>query len=412
MESIEIISTGTKTAFRLKGVNTVVRQPLHSILCIDTSASMDSDNKLKNVIKSLQIFVKCLVKGDAISLITFDEASVIKLTKVEIDEVSRGCIDNVIMRIKTGGSTNLSAGLLNTFACMEVGTARKQNVILLTDGYANAGETSTVKLIELTDRFYKMHTDITMTVVAYGLNHNADLLKGLTEAGRGSYNLVGNLEDVGSVFGSILGSMLSVICQNTSIKFSGPATIASSHSMKETGGLKEILIGDIHSEESIVVVLDNAVPDTSYTIEYMNIQTLETTTTVQKAILGDAPVWMVLTLNQQYVAKLIAKAASKQITTRELEVEIASMRQSVHADTVVMQHLILELEEIIQMMKNRENYTIAESDAHVSMLQRSCVVGLARGQSTPGRATTNDPLAPQNEIMRSTSQYVRGLTQI
>jgi len=181
--------------------------------------------------------------------------------------------------------------------------------------------------------------------------------------------------------------------------------------MKESGENKEILIGDIHSEEAIVIVLDNADPETAYTIDFINIETLELTTAHLKAIVGDAPMWMVLTLNQQHVAKLIAKAASKQITIHQLELEIRSMRESVYADNIVMKHLIIELEEVKQLMERINNHTMSASDAHVTMVQRSCVIGLARGQSTPSRTTTADPLAPQNEIMRSASQYVRGLTQ-
>jgi hypothetical protein len=410
MESLEIISFDGKTGICMKGKNAASRQPIHTILCVDTSMSMDMDNKLVNVKKSLDIFTKCLSTGDAVSLITFDSISRIILKAIVVSDATRAIIESAVRQIRTNGSTNISAGLLNCFNCVENDSDRTQGILLLTDGNANQGEVRVEKIIEMSTIFLRRSPALTLTTIAYGLDHNADLLKSLATIGVGSYNLVENLEDVATVFGSVLGSMLSIVCQNVSIKLAGNCEMITGQQISVNGDRRDIIVGDLHSEESIVVIMTNAEMSSNFDIGWYDADMGEMKRNIESTIIPSAdasliPLWFTLTMYQQSVAKLIGKGCS----IEEIEDELMILRTSGLADHPVIKKLIQELLEVKQMLS-----TMSRTNANVSMIQRSCVLTLGRGVSSPSRNTYNvdeeDPLAPQNSAMRQASQLLRTLT--
>lgn len=425
MECIECIKWQNFTGLKLKGTVSDERHPIHTILCVDTSGSMDSDNKLENVKKSLKIFTKCLSAGDAVSLVTFDSLAKTILHCVEINDGNRILIENAVSSIKTDGSTNLSAGILSCYGCIETGaTERKQSILLLTDGNANVGESNTDRLLTLCRNYFQTHQSLTMTVIGYGLDHNAELLKGMAVTGRGSYNLVNNLEDVASVFGSILGSLLSVICQLVKVEFSGNAKVMTSQVVLDG---KEIIVGDIHSDEMIPVILEGECRDIK--VSWVNCADFKNCSTECPIIESGeaAPEWMELAICQQRAATLIERSAKKEAGIKGvIEREIEELSRSARAGHPLMKRLIEELKEV----NMRQVHMGVGGGVDVSMMQRSAVLGLGRGFSSPigrmrapGRAIVgvteeeddenndDDPIAPQNSQMTSMSLAFRNMTQ-
>jgi len=409
MESLEVISHEGKTGIRMKGKSAASRQPIHSIVCIDTSTSMETDNKLENVKKSLNIFTKCLSDGDAVSVITFDNVSKIIIKATVVSDATRPLIESALKGIRAYGSTNMSAGLLNCFSCVENDSDRTQGILLLTDGNANQGEIRSEKIVDMASVFLRRSPGLTLTTIAYGLDHNANLLKSLATTGTGSYNLVENLEDVATVFGSVLGSMLSIVCQNVSVKITGNCEMITGQQIFGADSQKEIIVGDLHSEESLVIIFTNAEISSKFNITWHDSDEGEKSCGIESTAAVTVPDWFMLSIYQQSVAKLIGKGC----LIAEIDLELTKLKGCALCDHPVIKKLIQELEEVKEMMNNVSRNNITQEFATVSMVQRSCVLGLARGVSSPCRNTqdvTEDPLAPQNSAMLQAGRLIRTLT--
>lgn len=117
---------------------------LNLALVIDASGSM-SGRPLAAAKEAAAGVARSLADGDVYSLVSFDNNVVVHTRGVALDSSMRDEAEAVIGLIEPGGSTNLSGGWLEGAACVEEGArlnaGRKNRVVLLSDGHANAGIT-------------------------------------------------------------------------------------------------------------------------------------------------------------------------------------------------------------------------------------------------------------------------------
>lgn len=211
---------------RLVGESTESRTPIHLIAVIDVSGSMDEERRLENVKHTLRTVLDFMTPLDMISLATFSVGAktIIKqqLATTEGIAHARAQID----ALRTEGNTNLSAGILAGLQCLDDVSAasstvvRKQVMLLLTDGEANAGLVEPSQLTTIVKHGIQANPLLTITAIGYGANHNSSLLVGIQQVGNGFYSVVNNLEDVAATFGEVFGSMTTTVAQN--VKVRGP----------------------------------------------------------------------------------------------------------------------------------------------------------------------------------------------
>lgn len=246
---------GDSSGILLKGHQSTNRQPIHIILLIDTSGSMECDNKLISVKRSIQCMLDLLTSSDRISLITFDTDSTTILKQVIPD---RNTIEYAINNLKTNGSTNLSAGLLEVRDCVEdidISNGRKQGLVILTDGVVNQGVTNLASLHAIVSSI--QINSLSVSTIGYGLTHNAELLREIATGACGSYNIVNNLENVATVFGDILGGLMSIIMQKIEIHLPLGSIVKTAFRITTTPTSMIVHIGDLYSEseQSLVFIL-------------------------------------------------------------------------------------------------------------------------------------------------------------
>jgi Mg-chelatase subunit ChlD len=246
-----------KAALRLKGHTREDQESTHIIFLLDTSGSMDEDDKLATCKKSLSFVLELMRDTDAASIVTFgDNASVI-INCIETSPENKvrmlSCIDSIV----TNGCTNMSAGLIEAKSLIESATSlRKQGIILLTDGIANLGVWEPEKLFDVVRNVVGGRDSLTVNTVGYGLSHNIDLLSKISDWTSGTYSVVNSLEHVATVFGSILGSMVSTTAQTVKL------LLPSSYKMitklpSETSPTNTIVrVGDIQSEVSQIILFE------------------------------------------------------------------------------------------------------------------------------------------------------------
>jgi Mg-chelatase subunit ChlD len=214
--SLEDPSEMIPCALRISVAQSDTRVPTHFIILLDTSDSMNEDNKLENVKQCIRLLMNILGQNDYISLITFATDSRIVLNRVSADSTHRSMIEHTISQIRTDGMTNLGAGLSTVYSIMQ-GEQLKTGLLLLTDGHANTGTSSTRDLQTMMGSLLESYPMMSLSSVAYGTNHNADLLQTFTRSSAGSYCIVNSLEDTAVAIGDTLGGLMSCAAQNVDI---------------------------------------------------------------------------------------------------------------------------------------------------------------------------------------------------
>lgn len=247
-----------KGGILLKGRTRSSRQPVHMMMLVDTSGSMDEAGKLDSVKKSLQVMLVLLSEEDRLSLVTFDDRSKVVLNRITPTATDREAISYRISALHTDGSTNMSSGLLEIRQLIEDQAAgRKQGILLLTDGIANMGITGVNGLVNIVQRIVQEKPGVSVSTVGYGADHNTELLTEIAKEGGGAYNVVKSLEDVASTFGDVLGGLMSISVQGAVLEFPPGYKVTTSYPVtKEASGFTRVNIGDIYSDTEITVMFE------------------------------------------------------------------------------------------------------------------------------------------------------------
>jgi Ca-activated chloride channel family protein len=177
---------------------------------IDTSGSMEREDRLGLVKQSLTLLVDRLDRGDTVAIVTYgsDARVVLEPTSVRDAETILRAIDG----LSPGGSTNAEAGLTLGFS-LAAHTLREDainRVVLASDGVANTGQTDPEAILRRIR--WDASLGIQLVTVGYGMgNYNDALMEQLADKGDGFYAYVNTLDDARTLFGEQLGSTLQSV---------------------------------------------------------------------------------------------------------------------------------------------------------------------------------------------------------
>ncbi len=201
-----------------KQQGTAERLPLNMGVVLDRSGSM-SGRPLDYVRQAAKFLVEQVGANDVLSLTVFDSQVdvVFPAQRVTNKDMLKQAVDS----ISTGGSTNLSGGLLRGYdeALKEGRSEQVNRVLLLTDGMANVGVVDPDMLAGKAGAM--LRRGVSLSTVGVGLHFNEDLLIQLAEAGKGSYYYVREADEIPGVFASELQGLLSVVAQNIGLQVHG-----------------------------------------------------------------------------------------------------------------------------------------------------------------------------------------------
>ncbi len=193
------------------------RGPANLTFVIDTSGSMDRQDRLGLVKDSLRILVDQLNDDDTVAIVTYSDGSGIRLYPTPISE--RETILDAIDSLEPGGSTNMESGLREGYALASQAFRHNgiNRVVLLSDGVANAGITDVDALAamirEPADR------GIDLVTVGFGMgNFNDVTMEQLADQGDGFYAYVDTEDEAERLFEDELTSTLMTIAKNAKIQ--------------------------------------------------------------------------------------------------------------------------------------------------------------------------------------------------
>lgn len=169
------------------------------VFLIDVSGSMDGENRLSLVKKSLEMLVEQLTDKDRVAIVTYAGDAGLRLASTPGNEYRK--ITKVIHGLTAGGSTNGGEGihLAYKIARENFMPGGLNRVILATDGDFNVGVTSRDELVKLVEEQRK--NNICLTVLGYGMgNLRDDNLEKLADCGDGHYAYIDLVKEARRVF--------------------------------------------------------------------------------------------------------------------------------------------------------------------------------------------------------------------
>ena len=193
------------------------RQDATLVFTIDVSGSMEREDRLGLVQRSLRLLVDELRSDDKVAIVTYGDFGSVLLEATEARE--RGKILQAIDSLKPGGSTYVEDGLKVAYklAVDEVASDRITRVMVLSDGVGNVGNTGHESLLRQVQEY--VDQGVTLTTVGFGMgNYNDILMEQLANDGDGAYYYVDTLSEARRIFVENLTGTLQVIARDAKVQ--------------------------------------------------------------------------------------------------------------------------------------------------------------------------------------------------
>jgi Ca-activated chloride channel family protein len=197
----------------------VRRTPLNLAVVLDKSGSM-TGAKLEKTKQAAMQLVDRLAPNDIFSLVIFSDRAQVLVPAQKVED--KDALKEKIESIEANGSTALYAGVkMGADQLQEFFSDKRINrVILLSDGLANVGPSSTRELRRLGSDLSER--GISVTTIGVGDDYNEDLMAGLAEASDANYYYVQDTEKLPEIFAKELGELLAVAARDVRIEIICP----------------------------------------------------------------------------------------------------------------------------------------------------------------------------------------------
>ena len=184
---------------------------------IDVSGSMDMDNRLGLVKRSLELLVEQLRPNDRVSIVVYGSDARVVLEPTSGSE--KGQILEAIYSLHPEGATNAEAGIrLGYQMAMRAYNPEGINrVILCSDGVANVGETGPEAILEEVRHY--VEENVTLTTIGFGMdNYNDVLMEQLADNGDGFYAYVDDPREARRLFIDQITGTLQTIAMDAKVQ--------------------------------------------------------------------------------------------------------------------------------------------------------------------------------------------------
>ncbi len=204
-----------RIGIKARDVDPSERPPANMIFVVDVSGSMNREDRLEQVKRSLRMLAGSLMRGDRIGLVIYGSTgSVISdLTS------NHRAIMSAISELEPGGSTNAEEGLRLAYDMARRGFEEEKinRIILCSDGVANVGHT------DADDILAQVKADaldgITLTTIGFGMgNYNDVMMEKLANHGDGMYYYIDSDAEAERVFGAGAVQMLLLLASDAKIQ--------------------------------------------------------------------------------------------------------------------------------------------------------------------------------------------------
>ncbi len=187
------------------------------VFLIDTSGSMDSEDKLELVKKSIKLLSKTMSENDRISIVTYSGSERIILAGANGNQVKT--VSALTSILDANGSTNGEGGINAAYALAEKYYIKGGNnrIIMCTDGDLNVGISDENELKKLIEE--KRKGGVYFSVMGFGTGNIKDnKMETLADNGNGSYHYIDSVNEARKIFVEERSSTLYTIAKDVKIQ--------------------------------------------------------------------------------------------------------------------------------------------------------------------------------------------------
>lgn len=208
-----------RIGLQAKSVDRRERPPANLVLLLDVSGSMEPENKLPLVRRSLRLLVDRLGEKDSVGIVTYAGQSGVALEPTLVTPDGRTRILQVIDGLRAGGSTAGGAGIVDAYRLASQRFHRDwvNRVLLCTDGDFNVGITDRSQLQRLIEEQAK--SGVFLSVLGFGLGNLKDsTMELLADKGNGNYAYIDSFTEARKVLVEQIEGTLVTVAKDTKVQ--------------------------------------------------------------------------------------------------------------------------------------------------------------------------------------------------
>ncbi|MES2838095.1 MAG: von Willebrand factor type A domain-containing protein [Bacteroidota bacterium] len=191
--------------------------PTNLVFLIDVSGSMNSENRLPLVKKSLTLLVNKMREQDKIALVVYAGAAGLVLPSTS--GADKKTIIDALNNLQSGGSTAGGAGINLAYKIAKENAMLNGNnrVMIATDGDFNVGSSSDGEMKKLIES--KREEGIFLTVLGFGMgNYKDSKMETIADNGNGNYFYIDNINEAKKVLVDEVDGTLYTIAKDVKIQ--------------------------------------------------------------------------------------------------------------------------------------------------------------------------------------------------
>lgn len=203
------------------------RPAANLVFLLDVSGSMQADNKLGLVKRSMGLLLDSLNPTDMISIVTYAGADTVVLRPTEVLERDR--ILDAINTLSASGGTNGAAGINTAYDLAQEAfiTGGINRIVLCTDGDFNVGVTGE-SLYDLIEE--KREEGVTVSVLGFGMDgFNDSQMEQIADRGNGNYAFIDSIEEARRALVYNLTSTIFTIAKDVKIQLEVNPFVVRAH---------------------------------------------------------------------------------------------------------------------------------------------------------------------------------------
>ncbi|MFZ5892571.1 MAG: vWA domain-containing protein [Myxococcota bacterium] len=246
------------------GLGTTQRAPTDFVVVFDRSGSMGGQ-KIEFGKQALRELVNRLADNDRFGLVTYESTAEVRIALGETARAARHRWLRDVGELTTAGGTNISEGL--DLGLQELTRARSagrvQRMLLLSDGLANAGDSS---LSGLSARARRVNqADSVLSAIGVGADFDENVMTSLARAGTGAFYYLAKLETLPTLLSAELKTAGETYAQRAELHVQLEPGVelvsASGSSFSKQGSSAVVPLGSLYADHKRELWLTLQVPN-------------------------------------------------------------------------------------------------------------------------------------------------------
>lgn len=253
---------------------------------LDRSGSMNGA-PLDAAKGSLLKLIERLAPQDSFGLVAFDDTALVIAPTRTMADHHMPSLRKAIREMRTGGSTDISAGyLMGLRELTRVQAVGGSTLLLISDGHANSGEQDPKFFTEVATK--SATQKVTTSTIGLGTGYDETILEALSQGGGGAHRFAGSIDEAVGAIAAEVDDLLDKTIVNAVLRLTPTAAMTTAPAIEilqrlpywKDGETYVLQLGDLFSGENRRFVIDIEVPGIAalglckiadLTIEYLNL---------------------------------------------------------------------------------------------------------------------------------------------